>query len=97
MTTRVPVPASKELLEDLRRICAEAVEVPIGKITDEADLAVDLGVDSISYIEFVVDALGRYGLSAMASTVQPTSYPTIRALADLIQQLTGEKSTGPDD
>jgi acyl carrier protein len=96
MATRVPVPTSQELLEELRQICAEAVEIPIGKITPDADLAADLGVDSISYTEFVVQALERYGLAAMASTVQPTSYPTLRALADLIQQLTGEKSSGPD-
>jgi acyl carrier protein len=97
MTTRVPVPAAQELLEELRRICAETVEIPIGKITAEADLTADLGVDSLSHGELVVKALERYGLSAVASTVQPASYPTLRALADLIQQLTGEKSSGPDD
>lgn len=91
MTTRVP--ASEELLEELRRICAETLEAPIGKITTEADLTTDLGVDSLSYDELVVRVLGRYGLSAMANTVQAASYPTLRALADLIQQLSGE----PDD
>jgi hypothetical protein len=40
----------------------------------------------------VENALRRYGLSAVAKTVQPASYPTLRALADLIQQLNGEKS-----
>jgi hypothetical protein len=34
-----------------------------------------------------VTALERYGLAELISTVQPTSYPTLRALADLIQQL----------
>jgi len=97
VTNRVPLPASRELLEELRRICAEIVEIPIGKITAEADLAADLGVDSLSREELFVKALERYGLSAMAGTVQPTSYPTLRALADLIQQLTGEKSSGSDD
>jgi acyl carrier protein len=97
VTIRVPVPTSRELLEELRRICAETVEIPIGKITAEADLAADLGVDSLSHEEFVVRALERFGLSDVADTIQPASYPTLGALADLIQRLTGEKSSGPDD
>lgn len=97
MTTRIPVPAAQELLEELRRICAETVEIPIGKVTADADLAADLGIDSLTQDELVVNALERYGLSAMANTVQAGSYPTLRALADLIQQLNDEKSSGPDD
>jgi acyl carrier protein len=91
------LPATQELLEELRRICADTVEIPIGKITADADLAGDLGIDSLTQGEFVEKALERYGLSAMVSTVQPASFPTLRALADLIQQLNGEKSSGPDD
>lgn len=97
MTTQVPVPATQELLEELRRICAETVEIPLGRITAEADLAADLGVDSLTHDELVVTALERYGLSDMANTVRPASYPTLRALADLIQQLNGERRSGPDD
>jgi acyl carrier protein len=97
MTTQVPVPASQELLEDLRRICAETVEIPIGRITVEADLAADLGIDSLTHDELVEAALKRYGLSGMASTIRPASYPTLRALADLVQQLDGEKRSEPDD
>jgi acyl carrier protein len=95
MTTHVP--ATGELVEDLRRICAETVEIPIGKVTADADLAADLGIDSLTHDEFVVTALERYGLADMASTVQPSSHPTLRAVADLICRLSGEKSSGPDD
>lgn len=84
---------SQELLDELRRICAETVEIPIGRITAEADLAADLGVDSLTRDELVEKALERYGLSAMANTVQAASYPTLRALADLIEQLNREKSS----
>lgn len=97
MTTRVPVPVTEVLLEELRRICADTVEIPLGKVTTEADLAADLGVDSLSHAELVEKALERYGLSDMINTVQPASYPTLRSLADLIAQLTGEKSSAPDD
>ncbi|MEV4318101.1 phosphopantetheine-binding protein [Actinocrispum sp. NPDC049592] len=85
MTTHVPTAA--ELLGELRRICAETAEIPIGRVTADADLTDDLGVDSLSQEELVAKALGRYGLSGMANTVQATNYPTLRALAGLIQQL----------
>jgi acyl carrier protein len=88
MTT--PVPTTGELLEELRRICAETVEIPIEKITVEADLATDLGVDSLTQDEFLEKVLALYGLDDMGNNVQATSYPTIGAIADLIQQLNGE-------
>ncbi len=101
MSTQVPVPTTRELLEELRRICAETVELPIDKITVEADLAADLGVDSLTHDELFDKALERYGLSVKGNSVQAASYPTIGALADLIQQLNGEddggKNSGPDD
>ncbi len=97
MTTHLPVPATQELIEALRRICAETVEIPIGKITADADLSADLGVDSLSHDELVVTALEQYGLGDMVSTVRPTSYPTLRALAGLVQQLSDKKISGPDD
>jgi acyl carrier protein len=101
MTTQVPVPTTQELLEDLRHICAEIVEIPIDKITVDADLAADLGVDSLTQDELFDKVLTRYGLSAVGNSVQATSYPTIGAIADLIQQLNGEgdggKNSGADD
>lgn len=101
MTTPVPVPTSQKLLDDLRRICAETVEIPLEKVTVEADLAADLGVDSLTMEEFVDLLLERYGLAAKADNIQAMSYPTIGALAHLIQRLNDEESDGknsrPDD
>ncbi len=100
MTTSVPVPTTPELLEELRRICAETVEIPIDKITVDADLAADLGVDSLTMDEYLVLVLHRYGMSAEVNSIRATSYPTIGALADLVRQLNGarngEGNTGPD-
>ena len=48
MTTSLPVPATPALVEDLRRVCAETVEIPLDKVTPEADLVADLGVDSLT-------------------------------------------------
>jgi acyl carrier protein len=96
MTTHAPVPATRELLDELRVICAETVEIPIDKITVEADLAADLGIDSLTQDELFVKVLEHYGMSAKGNSIQSTSYPTIEALADLIQQLNG-KNSRPDD
>jgi acyl carrier protein len=90
--TPVPVPATPELVDELRRICAETVEIPFDKVTAEAELAADLGVDSLTMGEFLVLVLQRYGMSAKASSVSAMSYPTIGALADLIQRLAGERN-----
>jgi acyl carrier protein len=101
MTTAVPVPATPELLEELRRICAETAEIPIDKVAADADLAADLGVDSLTLDELVIAMLGHYGMSAKAGTIQTTNYPTIGALADLIQRLNDEghggRNSRPDD
>lgn len=91
-TTPVPVPATPELLEDLRRSCAETVGIPLDKVTVEADLAADLGVDSLTMDDFLVVVLRRYGMSARAGSIPARRYPTIGALADLIQRLNDERN-----
>lgn len=91
-TTPIPVPATPELVDELRRICAETVEIPLDKVTAEAELAADLGVDSLTMDEFLVVVLERYGMSAKVNSVPAMSYPTIRSLADLIQHLNGERN-----
>jgi acyl carrier protein len=57
-----------------------------------------MGIDSLTQGELVDAVLERYGLSARSSSVQATSYPTIGALAALVQQLTGDgRNSEPDD
>lgn len=97
MTTSVPVPATKELVEEIRLLCAKTVEIPIDRITVDADLAADLGVDSLTQDELVVAVLERYGLASKANSVQPASYPTVGSLADLIRQLSDEVNSADND
>jgi [acyl-carrier-protein] S-malonyltransferase len=92
--TPVPVPATPELLEDLRRVCAETIEIPLDMVTVEADLMADLGVDSLAKDDFLVVVLQRYGMSGKANSIPAMSYPTIGALADLIQRLNDERNGG---
>jgi hypothetical protein len=44
--------------------------------------------------EFLSLVLQRYGMSAKAGSIQAMSYITIGDLADLIQQLNGERNGG---
>lgn len=90
MTNPVLVPATTELIEELRCIYAENLEIPLDNVTVEADLVADLGVDSLTQDELMVLVLERYGISYEASDIQPMSYPTIGDLADLIQRLDRE-------
>jgi acyl carrier protein len=89
MTTQVPT-TTPELVEELRRICAETIEIPMDKVTEDADLAADLGVDSLTMDELLVLVLERYGMAAKANSVPAASYPTIGALAGLIQRLSSD-------
>lgn len=92
MTSPVSVPATAELIEELRRIYAENLEIPLDNVTVEADLVADLGVDSLTQDELMILVLERYGISYNASDIQPMSYPTIGDLADFIQHLDREEN-----
>lgn len=91
MTNSVSIPTTIELVEELRLIYAENLEIPLEKVTDEADLAADLGVDSLTQDELMILAFERYGISDRATGIQPMSYPTISDLADLIRRLLSEE------
>ena len=98
MATSVPIPTTTELIQELRRIYAENLEIPLEKVTEDADLAADLGVDSLTQGELMLLAFGRYGIPSQPN-IAPMSYPTIGDLADLIRRLVreenGEKASLP--
>lgn len=97
MTAPVPVPATGELLEELRRICAETAEITMDKVTVEADLVADLGVDSLTMDDFLVAVLRRYGMSARVNSIEAARYPTIGDVAGLVQRLNSGGNSEPDD
>ncbi|WP_237720238.1 acyl carrier protein, partial [Streptomyces xiaopingdaonensis] len=47
-------------LEELRALIAEELEVPVGEVTEEADLKEDLEVDSLTAMEVAVQLEKRY-------------------------------------
>lgn len=93
MANSIPIPTTIELIEELRHIYADNLEIPLEKVTMDADLAADLGVDSLTQDELMTLAFERYGISDKADRIQPMSYPTIGDLADLIQRLLGEENS----
>lgn len=94
MAGPVPIPATAELIDELRRIYAENLEIPLDKVTAEADIAADLGVDSLTQDELMVLAFERYGMSDKVDNIQSMSYPTIADITDLIQRLGSENNNG---
>jgi [acyl-carrier-protein] S-malonyltransferase len=90
----MPVPTAPELLEELQQLCAETLEIPLDKVTVEADFSADLGVDSLTMADLLEVVLGRYGMSAVAENIPAMNYPTIRALAGLIQRLNDKENGG---
>lgn len=94
MANSVPILTTIELIEELRLIYAENLEIPLDKVTMDADLAADLGIDSLTQGELMILAFERYGISDKANDTQPMSYPTIGDLADLIQRLVGGENGG---
>jgi acyl carrier protein len=90
----MPVPTTSELLEELQQLCAETLEIPLDKVTVEADFAADLGVDSLTMADLLEVVLGRYGMSAAAESIPAMSYTTIGDLADLIQRLNDKENGG---
>jgi acyl carrier protein len=94
MTDVVSVPATIELIEELRSIYAENLEIPLQSVTAEADLVADLGVDSLTQDELMVLVFERYGIADKFTDIQPMSYPTIGEIADLVESLNGQGNGG---
>lgn len=59
MTERTKSALNKE---ELRELVADALDLPIEEVTDEATFATDLDVDSLSAMEVVVRIEKRYGV-----------------------------------
>lgn len=94
MANSVPIPTTIEVIEEVRGIYAANAEIPREKVTGDADLAADLGIDSLTQDELMVLVFEHYGISDKVSRIQSMSYPTISDLADLIQRLLGEENGG---
>jgi acyl transferase domain-containing protein/acyl carrier protein len=87
-SARSDLPADAVVLDELRRLYAEALEYPPEVFADHADLEGDLGIDSLKQTELLGRVLDRYGVTAGAGQIRTTEYPTLAAVATLLRRLT---------
>ncbi|MFJ4684410.1 acyltransferase domain-containing protein [Streptomyces sp. NPDC088789] len=79
------IPASGELEAQVRALYVEELEYPEDVVTLDADLVVDLGVDSLQQNVLLERVLDQYQLSA--PEVRATEFPTVRAVTELVEEL----------
>ncbi|MET4647810.1 acyl carrier protein [Streptomyces sp. NBC_01724] len=69
--------------EELRSLVADALELPVEEVTDEAHFVDDLQVDSLMALEIVVNLEKKYGIKVAESDFkQVSNLLQVRALVD---------------
>jgi [acyl-carrier-protein] S-malonyltransferase len=81
------------ILAELRTMYSRALEYPEGLFTDHAELEADLGVDSLQRRALLGQALSHYGLNTSAAEIRAMEYPTLAAVAALIDELVSIRTT----
>ena len=87
----VRLPERTVLIREIRRMYADAIDVPDDLITDEIDLEADLGVDSLTQNRLLAQIAIRYGLVDALADVRTSQYTTLPEVADLVGRLAGER------
>lgn len=68
-------------IEEIRALIAEEIELPVEEVTDDADLASDLEVDSLSAMEIAVLLEKKYKIKISEEEIKSlTSVPIIHKL-----------------
>lgn len=68
-------------IEEIRALIAEELELPAEEVTDEADLASDLEVDSLSAMEIAVLLEKKYQIKISEDEIKSlTSVPVIHKI-----------------
>jgi acyl transferase domain-containing protein len=87
------LPARETILAELRTMYSRALEYPENLFTDHAELEADLGVDSLQRMALLGQALSHYGLNVTATEIRAMEYPTLGAVAALIDELVSTRTT----
>ena len=77
-------------VEELRSIVAQAVELPVEEVTDEARFREDLDVDSLVSLEIAVRIEERYEVKISES--QLTEMGSFRLVRELVEASLGAES-----
>jgi acyl carrier protein len=70
---------------ELRGLVAEALELPVADLTDDAGLVEELGVDSLMIMEIMVRIEQRYGVQ-----VDDEEFMDVRTFADVRKLVAGK-------
>lgn len=69
--------------EELRQLVADALELPVEEITDDASFVEDLEVDSLISLEIVIRLEERYGMKVSDADMQNmASFRDVHALVE---------------
>lgn len=66
--------------EEIRQMVTDITEVPLGKLTPDADFFKDLGIDSLKAIEIVAAFEKKY-----RTIIPEKDIPTIRTLRQIVE------------
>lgn len=70
-------------IEELRALVAEAMELPVEEVTDDARFVEDLDVDSLVSLEIAVRLEQRFGVKVNDTELKTiVSFPDVRALVE---------------
>jgi acyl carrier protein len=75
-------------VEELRALVADALELPVSDVTDDADFVEDLEVDSLISLEIAIRLEERYGIKVTDTQMSETS--SFGQVRDLVASLLAE-------
>lgn len=92
---RSGLPERDRLVDELRRVFADALGYPEEVFTEDAHLEADLGIASVKKTDLLVELLDRYDLPTPPAELRLRDYNTLPKLADLMVLLAAEEADGP--
>ena len=75
------------VFETIRRILAEQLEIDPEKITEDTDIAADLGADSLDVVEMITTIEDEYGIIITDESVN--EFKTVGDVTEFIEKLVG--------
>jgi malonyl CoA-acyl carrier protein transacylase len=79
-----------DILKDLAKTYAAALEYPEEVFTESVELEADLGIDSVKQTELMARVSEQYALPALPPEFRMSDYRTLGAIADMVCSMTGE-------
>ena len=78
------------MLEKIREIIADQLNIEADTITEETAFKEDLGVDSLDLFEIVMAFEEAYGIEIPSEEMEPENFNSAKAIYEMIQRLEEE-------